>query len=162
MENRKIEKIRLSNRCSWMPAMPDCTYKYFDKSFDPSPSVRRKICKNLPTGNCSPARSKILKALISNKSERTTQDSNKLKKKKKSTHPVETNVSRNSYQEIPSPRPAFTGATCLAALKNAIFRTTCEYIPEIQERNAYRRDTIRLSLLRFARIPHQTKAGEVS
>lgn len=108
MENRKIEKIRLSNRCSWMPAMLDCTYKYFDKSFDPSPSVRRKICKNLPTGNCSPARSKILKALISNKSERTTQDSNKLKKKKKSTHPVETNVSRNSYQEIPSPRPAFT------------------------------------------------------
>lgn len=54
MENRKIEKIRLSNRCSWMPAMLDCTYKYFDKSFDPSPSVRRKICKNLPTGNCSP------------------------------------------------------------------------------------------------------------
>lgn len=104
MENRKIEKVRLSNRCSWMPAMLDCTYKYFDKSFDPSPSVRRKICKNLPTGNCSPARSKILKALISNKSERTTQDSNKLKKKKKIYPPrrnqrIEKLVSRDPVPE---------------------------------------------------------------
>lgn len=98
-----------------MPSTSNCTYKYRQK-LEPSPSVPSKNLQKSPYW-------KLLAAPIENsqgayfqqKRKNNTGFKQTEKKKKKSTHPVETNVSRNSsYQEIPSPRPAFTGATCLA------------------------------------------------
>ena len=150
--------------------MPNCT------STNTSTKARNPLLSFLSKNSQKSPYWKLLAAPIENsqgayfqqKRERTTtRDSDKVKKKKKKKmYPPrgETNVSRNSYQEIPSPRPAFTGATCLAAWKNAIFRTTCEYVAEIQERNAYEGGIqFSLSLLRFARIYHtKQKRGEAS
>ena len=150
--------------------MPNCTYKYFDKSSKPPPLLPlEKFAKISLLETARRPDRKFSRRLFPTKARKNNntgfRQSEKKKKKKKMYPPRgETNVSRNSYQEIPSPRPAFTGATCLAAWKNAIFRTTCEYVAEIQERNAYEGGIqFSLSLLRFARIYHtKQKRGEAS
>lgn len=115
-----------------------------DKSTDPSFHSSKNLQKSPYWKLLAAPRSKILKALISNKSERTTPRFKQTEKKKKENKNLPT-PSKPTYREtrikIPSlPETCFHRCNVPCRVKKCDFSSNLRiYTAEIQERNAYKK-----------------------
>lgn len=140
-----------------MPSTSNCTYKYRQK-LEPSPSVPSKNLQKSPYW-------KLLAAPIENsqgayfQQKRKNNTGFKQTEKKKKNLPTPSKPTYQETRRIKRSRPR----DLLSPVQRALPRKKMRFFE--QPANTYPKyrnetHTIRLSLLRFARIPHQTKAGE--